>query len=66
MIFGALLMCAVVSCGETTEEVTEEVVNTEAVMEMETATEDMVAGMEEMETEVEALGEDVDELLNEL
>lgn len=67
IMFGAILALGLAACGEATvDEVVEPTVNTEAVMEMETATEEVTEGMEEMEAEVETLGEDIDELLNDI
>ena len=68
IIFGTLIAFSVVACGEnnTTEEVVEETVNTESVVEMEKVTEEVSEGVEIMESEVELLAEDIDELLNDI
>jgi peptidoglycan hydrolase CwlO-like protein len=67
MIFGAVIALSVISCGETAvEEVTEVAVDKEAVVELETATEEVQEGAEALTTDVDSLTSDIDELLNDI
>ena len=66
VMFGAILALSMVACGETApvEEVSK--VNTEAVLEMEAASDAVAEGTEELDAEVEELAEQMGDILNAL
>ncbi len=66
VIFGAFIALAVASCGgetDTVEEV-ENTIDTEAVVEMENATNEVEEGLQNLENNINELNSDVDSLLN--
>lgn len=66
ILFGAAIAFALASCGgdaEATDEV-ENTIDTEAVVEMENATNEVEEGLNELENSVNELGSEVDSLLN--
>ncbi len=67
VLFGAVIAFALASCGGDAEAVEDEVENTidtEAVVEMENATNAVEEGLENLENSVNELNSDVDSLLN--
>ena len=66
VIFGAFIALAVASCGGATDAVdeVESTIDTEAVVEMENATNAVEEGLEDLENNINALNTDVDSLLN--
>ncbi|MFT5821697.1 MAG: peptidoglycan hydrolase CwlO-like protein [Crocinitomix sp.] len=66
VIFGAFIALAVTSCGGDTDVVdeVENTINTEAVVEMENATNAVEEGLENLENNINELNTDVDSLLN--
>lgn len=65
VMFGAILALGVVACGETATVEEVPAVNTEAVLEMEAATDAVTEGTEELEAEMEELVE-MGDMLNAL
>jgi hypothetical protein len=66
VIFGAFIALAVASCGgeaDAVEEV-ENTIDTEAVVEMENATNAVEEGLQDLENNINELNSDVDSLLN--
>ncbi len=66
VIFGAFIALAVASCGgeaDAVEEV-ENTIDTEAVVEMENATNAVEEGLQNLENNINELNSDVDSLLN--
>ena len=67
VILGAFVTVTMFACGGASEEAEttpEETVNTEAVMEMESATDKVEAGITELENDIKVLNAEVDSLLN--
>ncbi|MDG1915157.1 MAG: membrane lipoprotein lipid attachment site-containing protein [Crocinitomix sp.] len=66
VIFGAFIALAVASCGgeaDVNDEV-ENIIDTEAVVEMENATNAVEEGLQDLENNINELNSDVDSLLN--
>ena len=66
VIFGAFIALAVPSCGgeaDVNDEV-ENIIDTEAVVEMENATNEVEEGLQNLENNINELNSDVDSLLN--
>ncbi len=66
VIFGAFIALAVPSCGgeaDVNDEV-ENIIDTEAVVEMENATNAVEEGLQDLENNINELNSDVDSLLN--
>ena len=66
VIFGAVLALGMVACGESAPAEEVSTVNTEAVLEMEKATEAVAEGTEALDAEAEAMAEEMGDLLNAL
>lgn len=66
VMFGAVIALGMVACGETAPVEEVPTVNTEAILEMEAASEAVAEGTEALDTEVEELGEELGDLLNAL
>lgn len=64
-MFGAVLAFGMVACGETAPVEEVSTVNTEAVLEMEAVTEEVIKGTEELEADMEELVE-MGDMLNAL
>jgi hypothetical protein len=66
VMFGAILALGMVACGETAPAEEVSTVNTEAVLEMEAASDAVAEGTEVLDAEVEELAEEMGDLLNAL
>lgn len=66
IMFGAVLALGMVACGETAPVEEVPAVNTEAVLEMESATEAVAEGAEELDADIEEVAEEMGELFNAL
>ncbi len=66
-IFGMIFVSSLlVSCGGENESNEEEMVDKEAIIEMEETTQEVDEGTKQMEQKVDELSQDVDELLNDI
>ena len=64
VMFGVVLALGMLACGETAPVEEVSTVNTEAVLEMEAVTDELSKGSEALDAEVEALAEEMGDLLN--